>query len=162
MAAAARPRDRGRRVQERFPSCSARESPLSGPMGSGADRRAARAGPARPRPAHPPGGPPPSPLGDWARRGPRPTQGRPFQPSPAWGSQCKARERSNGKGGGRGLAEAASSSPGFAAPNWLPSPECPTPLLSFRALKAPGLFSVPRPENLAPVEHCPWRPPTHS
>lgn len=41
---------RRRRARERFPSCSARESPLSGPMG-GAGRRAAGEEPARPRPA---------------------------------------------------------------------------------------------------------------
>ena len=87
--------------------------------------------------------PPPLPLGDWARRGPASHAGPPVSAPPAWGSQCEARERSDGKGGGRGLAEAASASPRFAAPNWLPSPACHDAAAQLRALKARGCSQFP-------------------
>lgn len=143
MAAAARPRDEAAAFGSGF-------LPAQPASHRSRDQWAARTGvrPGRglrdpaPRTAGG-GGALPSRLGTGRAGDPRPTQGRPFQPSPAWGSQCKARERSDGKGGGRGLAEAASASPRFAAPNWLPSPGCHDAAAQLRALKARGCSQFP-------------------
>lgn len=118
VAAAARPGDAAAR--ERFPSCSARESPRSGPM-SGAGGGGAGAGPALPRPAHRQS--PPLPLRAGCSGDPSPTLDCPLGPLSS--GLCGAGEgpRLERPGGqGRGFGEGRLHSLAWVCRTQLPSP----------------------------------------
>lgn len=119
VATAARPGDDDAAARERFPSCSTRESPLSGPMG-GAGRGGAGARPGLCYPAPRAAGPFPSPSGPRAL-GPQSHAGPPALALLSSGFTCEAAEAPGGwkgrEGRGEGLAKAASAaSPRFSAP----------------------------------------------
>ena len=117
----------------------------------GADRRAAGAGLARPRPAHRRApSPPPGGLGAPGTRVPR--RAARFSPPRPGAHSVRPGSDLTERAGGGAWQRPPQPRPGLLHPTGCPPPGATTPLLSF---EGSGLFSVPRPGNLAPVEHCP-------